>query len=191
MLASITPLGERGRQSHWGITAAAFIASAIAAGAGAGALAGAVGSLALHGLSDSTRLAVLAGAALVALALDGGPWRVPGPRRQVDERWLDSFRGWVYGLGYGAQLGAGVTTVVSSAATYLALVAAVLVANPGRGAIVMGGYGLIRGLSLLAGAYVRTPAHLFGLHQRLDAGRRPAQLAGLVVIAGIAVWALS
>ena len=51
---------------------------------------------------------------------------VPGPRRQVDERWLDEYRGWVYGAGYGAQLGLGVTTVVSSAATYVALLAAFL-----------------------------------------------------------------
>jgi hypothetical protein len=55
--------------------------------------------------------------ALVALALDLSPRPVPGPRRQVDDRWRDQYRGWVYGLGYGVQLGVGVTTIVSSAAT--------------------------------------------------------------------------
>ena len=45
----------------------------------------------------------------------------------------DEFRGWVYGLGYGAQLGLGVSTVVSSAATYVALLAALLCATPRPG----------------------------------------------------------
>ena len=59
--------------------------------------------------------------------------RVPGPRRQVNERWLDEYRGWVYGLGFGAQLGLGVTTIVTSAATYVALFAALLSGTPAAG----------------------------------------------------------
>ena len=44
-------------------------------------------------------------ALLVAFILDAAPGGVPSPGRQVNHRWLDEFRGWVYGLGYGAQLG--------------------------------------------------------------------------------------
>ena len=58
-----------------------------------------------------------------AVLLELLPGRMPGPRRQVNERWLDEYRGWVYGLGFGAQLGLGVSTVVSSAATYVAIIA--------------------------------------------------------------------
>ena len=44
MLASITPLGERGRQSTWAVTVTAFALGASAAGAGAGAALGALGT---------------------------------------------------------------------------------------------------------------------------------------------------
>ena len=129
MLASITPLGERGRQSSWTVTVTAFLIGAGATGAAVGALAGAAGQLALgaHQIGARTRLVLLALALLAALALDFVPQRVPGPRRQVNERWLDEFRGWVYGLGFGAQLGLGLTTVVSSAATYVAALATTVV----------------------------------------------------------------
>src|SRR5664279_1224586 len=149
MLASITPLGERGRQATWGITVTFFLFGATTAAAAAGALAGALGGLLLPALGSHGRFAALAVALLAAIALDAGGARVPGPRRQVDERWLDEFRGWVYGLGYGAQLGLGVSTVVSSAATYVALLAALLCADPGAGAAILGLYGAIRGLSPL------------------------------------------
>src|SRR5579884_2923124 len=131
MLASITPLGERGRQSRWGLTMTAFALAAGAAGAAAGALAGALGGLAIGPvLGTRGRLAMLALALLAAALVDLLPGAAPGPRRQVNERWLDEFRGWVYGAGFGAQLGLGATTVVASAATYVALVAAALSASP-------------------------------------------------------------
>jgi hypothetical protein len=186
MLASITPLGERGRQSHWGLTATAFALGASLAGASIGALAGALGALLLPSHGTSTwRLVTVAVAALLAIAVDTRAGGVPGPRRQVDERWLSEFRGWVYGLGYGVQLGTAVTTVISSAATYLALLAALLVANTGRGAIVMGCYGLVRGLSLLGGARVRTPAQLIALHAWLDRARGGAARAGTILLAAV------
>src|SRR5665213_265632 len=107
MLASITPLGERGRQSHWTVTVAAFALGATAAGAVAGALLGALGMLLPGGLTGHARTVVVALALIAALALDLSATTVPGPRRQVDERWLDRYRGWVYGLGFGSQLGLG------------------------------------------------------------------------------------
>jgi hypothetical protein len=189
MLASITPLGERGRHSRWGVTVTAFVLGAVAAGASVGALAGAVGSLAFEGVGARIRLVALAAAALVALALDSAR-RVPGPRRQVDERWLDRYRGWVYGLGYGAQLGVGVATVVSSAATYVAIGAALLSSDALRGAVVMGSYGLVRGLSLTVAARVRTPQQLFALHSSLERGRGLARRGGALALAAIAAGAL-
>jgi hypothetical protein len=182
MLASITPLGERGRQSRWG--------GATAAGAGAGALLGAAGRLTL-GQSEGghARLAALAAALLVAILLDLMR-AVPGPRRQVNERWLDEFRGWVYGLGFGAQLGLGITTVVSSAATYVALLAAFLTGSALGGAVVLGCFGLVRGITPLAAARVRRPDQLIAMHARLDRWRGgaayawPALMTAALVLAG-------
>ena len=53
-----------------------------------------------------------AGAALGGLHL-------PPTRRQVNERWLDQFRLWVYGAGFGWQIGTGLATYVKTAAVYL------------------------------------------------------------------------
>jgi hypothetical protein len=182
MLASITPLGERGRHGHWPITVSAFLLGAVTAAALLGALLGLAGSVMVAGLSDHARLAILGAALLAAAAVDAGLSRVPGPRRQVDERWLDQYRGWVYGLGYGAQMGAAVATVVTSAATYAALLAAFLTADPSGGALVLGGYGLMRGLTPMATARVRTPGQLLRFHARLQQARAGVARVGTALL---------
>ncbi len=187
MLASITPLGERGRHSRWGFTVAAFLVSAIAAGVGGGALLGMLGSVAVP---RHSRLAVLLVAIVAAIVVDGLPRAVPGPRRQVDERWLDQYRGWVYGAGYGAQLGIGVTTIVSSAATYVALLAAFLTANALAGAVVLGCFGAVRGLTPLAGARVRSQPQLLEFHRALARWRAPARWGAVAAQAGMLALAL-
>src|SRR5689334_17066249 len=188
MLASITPLGERGRHSHWGITVSAFLVGATAAGAAAGAVLGALGSIVLPA---RTGLAVLACAIAVSVVLDAVYRRVPGPRRQVDERWLDRYRGWVYGAGYGAQLGLGVTTIVSSAATYVALVAAFLSASTGSGALILGCYGAVRGLTPLAAGGVRSQRQLLEFHRALSRWRSRARWGAVAAQAGMLVLALA
>jgi hypothetical protein len=177
MLASITPLGERGRHSTWGVTVTAFLLGATLAGAAAGAAIGALGSLVLPtaGLSSAGRLAVLAAAVAVAIVLDASPRAVPGPRRQVNERWLDEYRGWVYGAGYGSQLGLGLTTVVSSAATYVAVLAALLAGGAVAGALVLGCFGAVRGLTPLVASRVRSPRELVELHAVLTRWRDRAR----------------
>jgi hypothetical protein len=188
MLASITPLGERGRRSHWGITVSAFLVGATVAGAGAGGLLGALGSIVLpaHGT-----VVVLAAAIAIAIVLDGLPRAVPGPRRQVDERWLDRYRGWVYGAGYGGQLGLGVTTIVSSAATYVALLAAFLTASAGFGAVIVGCYGAVRGLTPLAAAGVRSQRQLLEFHRALSRWRPWARWGAVAAQAGMLALALA
>ena len=187
MLASITPLGERGRRSDWRLTVTAFLIGAIAAGSAAGALLGALGAVALP---THPRVAVMLVAIGVAIVLDGLPGGVPGPRRQVDERWLDQYRGWVYGAGYGAQLGLGVTTVVSSAATYVALLAALDSASAGAGAVVLGCYGAVRGLTPLAAARVRSQSRLIEFHRGLERWRAPARWGAVAAQVGMLVVAM-
>ena len=188
MLASITPLGERGRRSTWGVTVTAFLIGATAAAAGAGAALGGLGSLVLPAHPP---LAVLLAAIGVAIVLDVLPLAVPGPRRQVDERWLDRYRGWVYGAGYGAQLGVGVTTIVSSAAAYVALLAAFLTASAPAGALVLGCFGFVRGLTPLAAAGVRSPRQLLDFHRALARWRAPARWGAVAAQAGMLLLALA
>lgn len=185
MLASITPLGERGRGSKWSVTVAAFLIGAVAAGAAEGALLGALGGALLASISAHARLLALAVALLIALLLDLRPSGAPGPRRQVNERWLDEFRGWVYGAGFGAQLGLGIGTVVSSAATYAALLAALLSGSALGGMLVLGSFGAIRGITPLAAARVRRPDQLMALHARIERWRGPVARLAHLSLAGL------
>jgi hypothetical protein len=191
MLASITPLGERGRRSTWGVTVGAFALGATLAGAATGGLLGAVGRAVVPStLGVQDRLIAVMAALALALALDALPGAVPGPRRQVNERWLDRYRGWVYGVGYGAQLGLGVTTVVSSAATYATFAAAVL-AGPAGGAIIVGCFGTVRGLTPLAAAHVRTTGQLMAVHRALGRWRAPVERGSTALLGVVCVVALA
>jgi len=179
MLGSITPLGERSRGRRWGITVTAFAVAATGAGAVAGALLGAAGGLA--GISAATRMVLLGAAVAVAVAVDLAPGlRAPGPRRQVNEAWLHRYRGWVYGAGFGVQLGLGVTTIVSTAAVYATGAAAFLAGSAAAGALVGAAFGLARAATLLAAGGVDEPGALATLDRRLRTWERPARLAALV-----------
>ena len=180
MLASITPLGERSRGSTWSVTAVAFAIGAITAGAVAGLAGGAVGSL-LPGGGWRTALGLTG--LVVALGLDATPlgrW-LPSTRRQVNEDWLGRYRGWVYGLAFGAQLGAGLVTVVTSAAIYVTALATVLTGSPLGGAALGAAFGATRAVSLLPARAVRDPRGLSALQHGLA---RWGNAAARLVVAG-------
>ena len=61
--------------------------------------------------------------------------RLPG-RRQVNEDWLVAYRSWVYGAGFGLQLGAAVATVVNTALVPLFMLAALLAGNMTAGLVI-------------------------------------------------------
>src|SRR5690349_12253138 len=157
MLASINPLGERARNNSFAVTVVAYTLGSTVAAAVLGLVLGALGAALLGGVGAGVRLAVLAVGALAAAAVDRRNGRIPSWRRQVNEDWLTEYRGWVYGLGFGVQLGLGVVTIVTTAAVYLTWVAAFVVAGPLLGAAVGGAFGLARALPVAAAASVRTP----------------------------------
>ncbi|MFZ4516987.1 MAG: sulfite exporter TauE/SafE family protein, partial [Microthrixaceae bacterium] len=150
MLSSITPLGERGKGNRWWLTVTAYLLGSVVGGAALGLLAGTVGLAVARVLPDGATLWVLAAGCLLAAVWDLGGRRPPSWRRQVDEQWLHAFRGWVYGFGFGVQLGFGLVTIVTSAATYAAVLSMVLTGSPVAGALVGAVFGLARGLPVLA-----------------------------------------
>ena len=193
MLASITPLGERARRSNWATTTGFYLAGSVLAGAGMGVIAGLLGSVVFDGVGVGVRLVVVAVALAAGMAWELARGVVPGPRRQVNEQWLDRYRGWVYGLGFGAQLGAGVTTIVVSSAVYAVWLAALASARPLPGLLIGACAGALRGATLLASARVVTPQRLVSLHQRLQRAHRPVRVAGLaaqLALVGVAVLAV-
>src|SRR5436190_8225709 len=138
MLTSITPLGERGRGNRWGVTLTALILGGLAGGAAIGALAGGLGATLLGATAVDARLGLIAAALAIGVALDLGAYGVPLPtvRRQVNEDWLREYRGWVYGLGFGLQLGAGGATIVSASAVYVTFLCSFAAASFGTGALI-------------------------------------------------------
>lgn len=192
MLSSITPLGERGRGSVWGVTVACFAVASALGGAALGWLLGALGSVTLGGVAGDARIAILAVAVAAGLALDLGigGLRLPTVRRQVNENWLGAYRGWVYGAGFGFQLGLGAVTIVTTSAVYLTLLAALLAADPAAGALIGGAFGLIRGLAVLPAWGVRSPERLFAFNERVEALAALARRLTPVGLAAILVWSV-
>jgi hypothetical protein len=180
MLTSITPLGERGRGNRWAVTTSAYAVGCALGGATTGLVLGSVGAL----LPPLPVLPLAGAACLLAAAADLAPGRLPLGRRQVDERWLGRYRGWVYGLGFGVQLGLSVVTVVTSAATLAVLVVALLTQSPLAGALVGLVFGAARALPALLVHRVDRPDRLRALARRVERGRTTAARA---TVAGLAV----
>lgn len=133
MLSTITPIGELAKGNSYRSTAAWFVLGAAAGGATLGAaMAALAGATRLLGLSTTTLGLLALGATLIAAGSDAGigGFRLPIHRRQVNERWLDQYRPWVYGGGFGWQIGTGLTTYITTAAVYLVVVLGALTANP-------------------------------------------------------------
>ena len=135
MLASINPLGERARNQHYPIDRRGLHRRLDGRGRDPRRRLGFVGA-------PLARPDV----ALVAVARTGDRrdrcstgaafgLRVPGPRRQVDENWLVTYRGWVYGAGFGAQLGLAFVTIVTASATWVAFACALFSGVAPAGAV--------------------------------------------------------
>ena len=189
MLSSITPLGEAGRGRPWGPTAAWFAVGAVAGGACLGALT-ALAALAVAAAGTSATVAAGVGSGVCAAALlvevgAAGP-RLPVLRRQVNEVWLDRFRPWVYGGGFGWQIGFGFATYVMTAAVG-AMVALAALSGSAVGAVEVGAaFGAARGATVLVGAGVHMPGDLQRVQRVLDRLQRPVRLAAVAVLAAAA-----
>jgi hypothetical protein len=181
MLATVTPLAESARGHRYRSTAAWFIAG--------GTLGGATLGLAMAGLALGVRAAspstvalaaVTCVVATVAAASDArlGGFHLPFHSRQVNERWLDQFRPWVYGAGFGWQIGVGLATYIKTAALYLMIVLAALTASPATALAIGTLFGLVRGLAVLLGRSITSPAGLAAFHRRFTA-------AGPIVLAAV------
>jgi hypothetical protein len=205
MLSTITPLGEQGRGNRFGITATWFILGAtlggLTLGLGAALLAAIVGLL---GIPTPTALAVGGVLAFVAAGADARLFglAVPYHRRQVNEYWLDDYRPWVYGGGFGWQIGVGFATYIMTSAIVLLVALAALTGEPlvalGLGTL----FGFVRGLGVLPGAWLTTPAKLAAFHAKFDARAELSRklvigvqlvvaVIAIAAVAGIAVAAIA
>ncbi|HWJ64504.1 MAG TPA: hypothetical protein VNS19_21205, partial [Acidimicrobiales bacterium] len=129
MLSSITPMTEAGRGNRFAVTARWFVVGGIVGGLTLGALAaGGAALLSLADLSDQVRWGIAAIVALATASIDLGVLGIELPifKRQVNDAWLRRYRGWVYGAGFGWQIGFGVATYIMTAGVFLTIALAVL-----------------------------------------------------------------
>jgi MFS family permease len=185
MLSTLTPLGERGRGTRFRTTAIWFVVGSVSGGAVLGLLgAGLAWAVSLSGGQHASLIAALAaglliGSALVDLAVGGR--RAVGHHRQVNERWLDHYRPWVYGAGFGFQIGSGLFTYVTTAGVYLVVALGALEGRP-IVALALGlTFGLVRGLAVWLGRTVTSPEDLRRVHARL-ARLEPASRLTVVLV---------
>lgn len=191
MLSSISPVGEASRGQRWWVTVGAYTVASMTGGALIGAVLGSLGQLAGVGGTPTAALAVLAVAAVLGVAADRHlvGIQLPTWHRQVDERWLTGYRGWVYGAGFGFQLGLGVATIVTASITYVALLGALLTGSWIAGAVVGATFGLARAVPLLLATRVRSAGRLRHVLGRVAALERPFDQATLVAQTGLGVLA--
>jgi hypothetical protein len=194
MLSTITPLAEQGRGHRYWPTAAWFVAGATVGGATLGLAAAAAAAVAgALDLSDGVVIGLALAATVVTVASDLRlfGFHLPIHARQVDELWLGKFRSWVYGAGFGWQIGSGFATYIMTGAVYLTVGFAVLTGEPLTAFAICTAFGICRGLAILLGATITSPERLVAFHRRFDALGEPVrravageQLMVLAVIVG-------
>lgn len=168
MLASITPLGERGRGRKWGTTVGFYVAGSVLGGATRGLVLGTLGALVPTGLRPGpVAVAGLLATLLALAAIVEAGWvriRVPSPARQVNEDWLDRYRGWVIGFGFGYQLGLAAVVYITTASLWVVFIAEFLTFSPVGGMALGALFGLVRTVPIFATRRVHSPQELRRTH---------------------------
>jgi hypothetical protein len=192
MLSQITPVGEASRGYRYRTTAIWYVVGAVVGGATLGAVMAALAAaVSAAGVTSTALLGVAAGAAVLGAAVDSGMLGFAPPffKRQVNEYWLSKYRAWVYGTGFGWQIGAGVTTYIMTAAVFVTIAYGALTAGPVAALAVGVFFGFARGLAVLLTSRSHSTAELFALHRRFDALGEPVRRAVIVVQLVVAVVA--
>ena len=124
------------------------------AGAGYGVVGVRGGPLDLSA-TDALGLSAVLAAVSIASDLKLGGFRLPSHTRQVNEAWLDEFRSWVYGSGFGCRSASGWPYVTTSA-VYLMIAMSALTGSPVVAFAVATGVSRLRAR---AGGVRRPPRH--------------------------------
>lgn len=192
MLSTITPLAEASRGHRFRSTALWFLVGSVLGGATLGGVMAvmAIGVNELQ-LSESFALWAVAVAALITAASDGkvAGFHLPGHDRQVNERWLDRYRSWVYGIGFGWQIGVGVATYIMTAGIYLLILMGGLLVHPMLAIAIGLLFGLVRGLAVYLAIGLDTHQKLLVFHSQFERLREPVRRGMIGVQALVAVAA--
>lgn len=198
MLSSIHPFGERSRNNRFVSTAAAHIVGSTLGGLVLGLLASTLGALLLvvFPLPTIVRVGLVAVVAAIATVLEATKRErlLPTRTRQVDENWIQNYRGWVYGGGWGAELGFGISTIITTTLIHLLVVTMVLLGDVVTGTLLGALFGAVRGATVLAAARVDSPDRLRTFHRTLDRLRdrsRAGAVASLALATAVGALGLA
>jgi hypothetical protein len=194
MLSTITPLAESGRGRRFATTARWYVVGSIAGGltlgGGMALLAAAIANVSV---SRGTVLWAVAIASILAAASDGrlGGFQLPGHDRQVNEMWLERYRSWVYGTGFGWQIGVGLATYIMTGGLYLMILMATISGQPWWAVAAGLVFGLIRGAAVYLARSLDLPEAVLSFHRRFEALRQPTRRAMILVLTLVALLAIS
>ncbi|MCI0636841.1 MAG: hypothetical protein L0206_23440 [Actinobacteria bacterium] len=150
MVETITPVVHGGRRSRWALVLLVHTAGAVVAAAVFGGVLAVAGSVlgAPWGAAGVALVAATAGAYLAREAF-GVPVPIPQLRRQVPDWWRTFFpfapAAFLYGLG----LGVGFFTYLARGTLVVVAAAAFASGIPEAGALLLGTFGLVRGLTAI------------------------------------------
>jgi hypothetical protein len=195
MAQTITPVVHGGRRARWLGSVLAHAAGGAASAAVMGAALGGLGGIlgAPWGRTGLVALAAVAGA-YAARELLGIPIPLPNLRRQVPEWWRTFFSPPVAAFLYGAGLGVGFLTFLSFGTLVAVSAAALVSGSPATGALLVGPFGLARGLSVLVAAKATDQERLerlAGRMERMAVSRAPAMVNGIALLAVTIVAAVA
>jgi hypothetical protein len=191
MVETITPVVYGGR-ARWIGALVLHVAGATSTAALFGAVAGALGALLGAPWGRAGMVALALSAAVYAIAeTPRVTATVPQLRRQVPDWWRGFFSWPIAATLYGAGLGIGFFTYLSHGTLVVVCAAALVSGDPFMGAMVVGIFGLARGLSAVRGANVRSQQESQRLVDVLagssDRGRAIANGAASATIGVLAV----
>jgi hypothetical protein len=185
MLSTITPIAERSRDHRFWVTAAWFMVGATVGGLTLGAGAAVFAALLDSAVDLSTTTAVAIASLLAAIAAASDlrlfGLRIPFHCRQVNELWLNRYRPWVYGAGFGWQIGVGIATFIMTSGIYLMIALAILTKSPAAALGIGTLFGIVRGLGVVPARRITTPESLNAFHRRFDA-LEPITRRGMIAV---------
>jgi hypothetical protein len=187
MVETIAPVVHGERRSRWWTAVALHVLGATVAAAAFGAALGAIGAVLGAPWGTAGLVIVVAVAALYgARELFGVPVPLPDRRRQVPEWWRTFFPPPVSSFLYGLGLGVGFLTYLRHGTLVAVTVTAVAGGEPLAGALLVGPFGMARGLSVIVARGGTSGPAIAGIVDRLERlaqTRAPAVANGLALIA--------
>jgi len=153
MVGTISPTVGRGARWKWVVGATLHVIGAAAGGASSGLALGWCGEQLISSETMQSWGLVGLGVALVFLGMRHYKWiscDIPELLWQVPRTWKETLHPFLAWTIYGVILGSGLPIRSGGGITYLLLLGAMVVGEPWRGGVLLGLFGLVRGVFVVA-----------------------------------------